>query len=601
MADNPVQTVIMDGEVDSQQFSGLITTNTEAFNDPNQHKYTATSGGKYLSSRILTHAGTTIAFALGQKKSDNSLYFDYSILNAPSENESDEAKPSESVEKLDSQCWFEHAKSLLFPQELRVVGEAAVPTYEIPAIDKRGRRVSAASRDQYDKLDLWQSTTLSLMNKDVYNFQVFSDGKYVYLFRQSCESSDIAPLNSNLLCDRFTLVGTSLQRTLEARYRRSRQKRLPFNDQDSLAVRDINDTFFYEPTLCLSFISNLTKGWFTVLQTPSTTGNRARWTFFASSISAMTQIEYCSTDIASDGLFDILGQLYYTCDSSDHPVVFYDTPGACSATTKNGIVCSRPKVEKISATSKMSSGLVMRTIKLGPSHILRGGFGASVYYEQVYTSTDKNENRTATSSGTNEEAKSYKRAARVLLCISIGEASKSDIWLAAIDFGVISDGTLSALPSPLILTKLQLRDEEGTNSKSAATALLSIDPQGVETFGGILDVQVARSSSDPPVVYDSATGALTIFFRNYLQSFSAVSYDSSRSLSSTSTVPLPKHSMLLANGRLRQAKGISIKTEVCSWISQNIAVQVTLSVQLPSGDSITEVWGGKSGNSILCS
>jgi hypothetical protein len=107
----------------------MVSTNAS----PNERHYVAKNGAKYLSTRLLTHNGATIAFALG-KSSDNtgSLFFDYSILNAASqEPKNKQEKPADVAEKLDSQSWFDNAKSLRFPSEIRVVGEEAVPVYQV--------------------------------------------------------------------------------------------------------------------------------------------------------------------------------------------------------------------------------------------------------------------------------------------------------------------------------------------------------------------------------------------------------------------------------------------------------------------------------------
>ena len=79
---------------------------------PNQHQYVAGLNGKYLATRLLTHNGITIAFALGRAVRNQELFFDYSVLNAadqepasPDGNAVQETvTSSETGEKLDSQC-----------------------------------------------------------------------------------------------------------------------------------------------------------------------------------------------------------------------------------------------------------------------------------------------------------------------------------------------------------------------------------------------------------------------------------------------------------------------------------------------------------------
>ena len=327
---------------------------------PNARQYVAGLSGKYLSTRLLTHNGVTIAFALGRAKESRNLFFDYSILNAADQDANEPkipdatGKPLDAADKLDSQFWFENVKSLGFSSEIRVVGEEAVPVYQIPALDRTNHSINPA--DQPEKLDLWLSTSLGLMDPEVTNFEVLSDGRYIYLFRQSRAISDkfpnplmtkgekgLPPIDSNLLCDRFNLVGSNLGRTLEVRYRRSRQKRFPLNDSDTLAVRDINDVPFYEPTFSIRFVQDLADGRFSILLTPTMTNDMFRWMFFAFSRRSQ-QIECFTTDVAGDGLFDIHGQIYYTCDSKYHEKTFSNAPGSCMAIQKRDKqICGQAK------------------------------------------------------------------------------------------------------------------------------------------------------------------------------------------------------------------------------------------------------------------
>ncbi|KAH0425359.1 hypothetical protein CcaCcLH18_11015 [Colletotrichum camelliae] len=328
--------------------------------EPNLQRYTAQLEGRYVCTRLVTHNGVTIAIALGKTDSD-SFFFDYSILNAQDGATTSEGQPSTKTadaNKLDSQCWFDNAKRLQFPSEVRVVGEEAIPVYQIPAVDRSYRKVNR-SQSQKQKLDQWLSSSLCLMNQKFLDFQVLSDGRYIYVFRQSAsaetqwpnqfmsESHDgKPPVDSNLLCDRFALVGSSLSQPLETRYQRSRQKQIPLNEQDTLRVKDINDEPFYEPTHSLRFVQDLVDGRFCVLRAPTTTNNVTKWMIFAYS-SKMGQIACLTTDVASNGIFDLHGHVYYTCDSNTHlsTKVFANGPGPCTAAKDDGSgTCSKARV-----------------------------------------------------------------------------------------------------------------------------------------------------------------------------------------------------------------------------------------------------------------
>lgn len=340
---------------------------------PNLNRYTAQSKGRYLSTRLVTHNGVIIAFALGRAEG-GSLFFDYSILNAEdgSQAAKDQAKSTaEAADKLDSQCWFENAKTLQFPSEVRVVGEEAVPVYEIPAVDRSNRKVIRAP-DQKEKLNPWLSSSLCLMDPDVHDFQVLSDGGYVYLFRQGAslakalpnqfmtgKEAGIPPVDSNLLCDRFKLVGATLCQPLEARYQRSLQKQIPLNEQDTLRVKDINDNNFYEPTYSLRFVQNLAGGRFCVLRAPTVVNNVAKWMIFAYS-QVSGHIECLTTDVASNGLFDLHGHVYYTCDSDKHDKVFANGPGSCTASRNDdGQTCNNARTPIVPNTPASKRALLL--------------------------------------------------------------------------------------------------------------------------------------------------------------------------------------------------------------------------------------------------
>ncbi|KAJ4141752.1 hypothetical protein NW768_000969 [Fusarium equiseti] len=342
---------------------------------PNLNRYTARAGGRYLSTRLVTHNGVTIAIALGKGDKD-ALFFGYSILNAEEADEAAKAKESASDEadKLDSQCWFENVKTLEFPSEVRVVGEEAVPVYEIPAVDYGGRKAVRALAEK-SGLDPWLSSSLCLMNPQVTDFQVLSDGRYVYLFRQGASAPDPKsawpnkymtnseagnpPVDSNLLCDRFTLVGTSLIQPLEVRFQRSRQKQIPLNDQDTLSARDINNQNFYEPTHSLRFVQNLAYGRFSIVRAPTVINDVTKWIIFAYS-RLSCQVECLITDVATNGLFDLHGHVYYTCESENHAKVFANGPGPCTASRNDtGQPCNDGRVPILpkSAASKRAIGL----------------------------------------------------------------------------------------------------------------------------------------------------------------------------------------------------------------------------------------------------
>lgn len=819
---------------------------------PNLQTYTATSDGRYRSTRHITHNGITIVIALGTVKRTqmsqdgekfqevDTLFFDYSILNGEDQDPGSQDKKSKpEVEKLDAQCWLENVKTLDFPTEVRVVGEEAVPVYQIPPLDRTGHDAQPGSPET---VDAWFSTSVCLMDKDVTSFEVLSDGKYIYLFRQGLAASGklpnkymtqsgagVPPVDGNLLCDRFTLVGSSLNKALEPRYKRSGQKRIPLNERDTLGVRDINDKPFYEPTFSLRFVKDLVDGWFTVLRTPTITNDMFRWTFFAYS-ALSKQIEYISTDSSNDGLFDLHGNVYYTCDKEYHAnPVFATLPGSCTVSRDDdGKTCEAPRVpivpptplteralelatdltltlddeidlsdapyedigftleawfypvpfwvpsppenaekeeepkptpmpppnsffllfsqgqvdcptiflddhlrpcirnsngtkdlavsdvslkvddwnhvaftynastrtislfvdgvltsatyvlpkasspgvlsglgsqEKNSARqfighidearlwsfplheatikSRMKTratgmepfleacwhfdegegstafdatsndntlsvtqagaseprqetweaeaaplvgnyGLARKRIRFTSKTDIRGGLSAVIYNEQV----------TVTEADTTTKAKPMKRGARVLLSFVVA-LSDAVCRLAVLDFGLLSDGQLCDFPASLPLPGFNLVSDGGRSAQRASAPLLYIDAQGSEIFGGVLAFDAARCASEAPCVFYSATGTITLFFRNTNGIFAALDYDVSRSMVAAALPGLGEHYGLLGTIKLRAAGNVSIKTDICAWAPKDVAVDLTVTAQLVSGTEIVETWKGR--------
>ncbi|KAK0704574.1 hypothetical protein B0H67DRAFT_673739 [Lasiosphaeris hirsuta] len=314
--------------------------------DPNETVFTAPLKTKYKTTRLVVHGGVSVAIALRREDGKGRLAFDYVVLDPSgrdggADDNSGKEQPSgsdTSKEILDSQGWSDSPLPLFFPKEVRAVGEEAVPNFRLTPVDTSEQKAAAGTAET--QLHPWFSSTLCLTD-DVPNFEVLSDGKYIYLFRQAISATAALSnkhlsatsiglyVDGNILCDRFLLSGGILTSPLEVRYRRSGQKTLPLNERDTLGVRDINDAFFYEPTFSIRFVSTLDPGNFAVLRTPTMANDTFRWVIFA--VSCLTKQILCYTcSVSPDGLFDILGQVYYSCEKG-HKRIFSTTAGRCTA------------------------------------------------------------------------------------------------------------------------------------------------------------------------------------------------------------------------------------------------------------------------------
>ncbi|MEO1342138.1 MAG: LamG-like jellyroll fold domain-containing protein, partial [Cyanobacteria bacterium J06635_13] len=149
-------------------------------------------------------------------------------------------------------------------------------------------------------------------------FQVISDNQYIYLFRQaisaehpdmvtvSSEEAEVPIVNRTLLCDRFILAGTELKTVREVRYRRSRNKILGDGSKDSLGAVDMNNLPFYEPTLELDFVRNISLGRFTIALVPTGVPDVQRWQIFVHN-HRNDRIDSYNIERSADGLFNTQG------------------------------------------------------------------------------------------------------------------------------------------------------------------------------------------------------------------------------------------------------------------------------------------------------
>ncbi|MCB0638715.1 MAG: hypothetical protein KDC54_18925, partial [Lewinella sp.] len=135
-------------------------------------------------------------------------------------------------------------------------------------------------------------------------FSVLSDGRHVYIFRQS--------RGRTLLVSRFLLLEVldeergetlpTLTIPWEVRYQRSRKRAVPASDKDSLGFRDMEDNPFEEPTFELMAVNQLEDGKFDVLIIPTNVPNKERW-YFLSVLTASHSLRITSMLRARNGLF----------------------------------------------------------------------------------------------------------------------------------------------------------------------------------------------------------------------------------------------------------------------------------------------------------
>lgn len=281
------------------------------------------SDKSYRYTTLLRHKGVLIAFTM-----DNQRRIYYAVLDQ---------SPANTQSPLDVSYWPGGPTELPFPNEIAEVGfgvadQTLLPTYQngasVPV--KPGVRLLPRDRDHF------RSST-ARFSADA-PFQVLSDGRYVYLFRQAIDAGhgsqvfkqdptgqvvrdangQPAPLvDSTLLLDRFVLVGTALEPRLEVRYQRSRSKTRPASRKDNLGAKDLDGNDFYEPTQELKFVGNLESGRFAVLLLPTAVAEVERWQIFAQN-RRTGRIDAFNVERSADGLFNTRGSNVFPATREGH-------------------------------------------------------------------------------------------------------------------------------------------------------------------------------------------------------------------------------------------------------------------------------------------
>ena len=276
------------------------------------------SDENYQHTTMVRHKGTVVALAM-----DNARHIYYSVLNL----EGSDRGP------LDVNYWLDNPVPLPFSNEIVQVGYSLIDPVQMPIVKKGTRQEAPAKSLRPEEIDSFLSSTARL-TADA-QFHALSDGKYIYIFRQSIEQShedmvfdnSVPLVNETLLVDRYVLTGTQLQLKREVRFRRSRNQTRPESDKDSLGAQDMEKKPFFEPTQELDFIHNLQGGRFTVLLLPTQIASIQRWQIFTHN-SQTGLIDSFNVEQSKDGLFNTKGTQFYTSpDPQYQGTVFERQPG----------------------------------------------------------------------------------------------------------------------------------------------------------------------------------------------------------------------------------------------------------------------------------
>jgi hypothetical protein len=281
----------------------------------------------FTHTTMVRHQGTVIAFAM-----DNKQQIYYTVLDMDQDN---------AMQTPDADCWTIEPQRLPFPREIAQIGYGAAGVQSMPVVRKDGTVLLPGASLSLEETDAFLSSTARLTADAP--FQVLSDEKHVYVFRQSIardhsrmvKQNDVAIVDNTLLLDRFVYRNGTLKLKLEVRYQRSRKKDIPANRKDALGYEDLEKKPFYEPTQELDFIRNLEGGKFNALLVPTHLPDVQRWQIFAYN-SKTQRMDSFNIERASDGLFNTKGTRYYTSPEPAYQKDVYERnpAGFCPFTNK---------------------------------------------------------------------------------------------------------------------------------------------------------------------------------------------------------------------------------------------------------------------------
>lgn len=354
----------------------------------------------YRYPTMVRHNGMVLAFAMD---ADRHIYFAALDPAGPAPTRGAGMATAGDVDR-----WPANPQALRFATELASVGFGVADQIGLPTVRVGSTTaVPAGTQVRPGEIDVFRSST-ARFTADA-PFQVLSDGRYVYLFRQAIADPSTATLDGaravlgntassaeahaqaqgvitdhentvyltdatgalstdehgnpvsmvagTLLVDRFVLVGAGLEAKLEVRFQRSRSKSRPASATDSLGSSDLDQRPFVEPTQQLRFLPELRGGRFTAVLVPTAVAEVFRWQLFTYDSSGSVLWSY-NIERSADGLFNTQGSQAYTCP--DHPDVYALSAGSCprpSAGDDHSQTCDKTLVPRVDTGGAAGSAL----------------------------------------------------------------------------------------------------------------------------------------------------------------------------------------------------------------------------------------------------
>ena len=446
------------------------------------------TGSDYTHTSMVSHRGTVVAFAMNAERR-----IKYSVL--------DLSNQSEEKGAVDRDYWQEGAQGVLevtFPQELSQSGYGVLQNRQMPLRKRDGSLLT--DKENKSQADAFHSSTARLTADAP--FQVLSDGKYIYVFRQSLpgdhadvDKANEAPVvDSSLLADRFVLSGTVLIHSKEIRYQRSRHKTQPASSKDTFSSVDMDNQPFYEPTQELSFVNHLSNGGFEVLILPTQETEVSKWQIFYYD-SLTEKVSSLNIKRDADGWFDMTNSEAFidafiktkTLDKQTFTDKVYEQirDGSTDEAIATTLIADTAFQSKLSDVEEgeiaevvfaIRTGLAKDDFSIAGGYKVTTGLSAIHYYQQ----------------DTDRAGNPMKNKACVLLAMGLGKDNDDKNYIGVLNFAVSEkgedreEGRLSRLSSEEL--SLEMLNMEAVDSQELLEKIKSLQNEIVENRGLISQI-----------------------------------------------------------------------------------------------------------------
>lgn len=425
--------------------------------------------GDYEYTGMVSHRGTVVAFAM-----DTERRVKYSVL--------DLSNQTEEQGYIDKAYWTVGKQGVLevpFPNELDQVGYGVAKNFQMPLRKKDGSLLDLP-KEQPVLADTFHSSTARLTAQAP--FQVLSDGKYIYLFRQALSGEDMQVdkikntpvVNNTLLVDRFILSGTVLMPSREIRYQRSRHKTEPASAKDTLGPVGMDKKPFYEPTRELAFAENLIPGGFAVLIVPTQETEVSRWIIFSYD-KVSNKINVFNIRRHTDGWFDPKDSEEFVDQFTQEKSLngkftdkIYEQIRDNKLDKQIAEILAGKFGDQLSTVSADELAEVVFTVRTGlmkddftlGDYYVTDGLSAVYYYQQEIEFNNK----------------LMKNKACVMLAMGTGKEGQEKNHIAVLNFAVSNEGKLSRITRDELSVSNEVKLSRGTNDELYE---LKIDNKGV--------------------------------------------------------------------------------------------------------------------------